>query len=308
MCILYMANPKVSAAWRAAFSRTLPEMDFREWPDIGNPDEVHYLITWEGNLDVINMLPNLRAVYAAGAGVDQFDMSNFPKGLRLIRLVDESMADIMAEYVLFAVLALHRDMLIYRQHQIEKAWDPRAIVPAAKRRVGVMGAGQLGLTTLKKLEALGFQFCAWNRSLKTVPGGQCFVGNAQLGDFLAQCDILVNLLPLTAETSGIFNKDLFRQLPRGAGLVNVGRGAHLVEDDLLDALEDGTLGGAVLDVFTTEPPEQHHPFWTHPRILVTPHIASNVQVEGSVAIIAQNMEREALGMEPLNVVDTARGY
>ncbi|WP_305729798.1 NAD(P)-dependent oxidoreductase, partial [Pseudomonas gingeri] len=106
------------------------------------------------------------------------------------------MADIMAEYVLFAVLALHRDMLIYRQHQIEKTWDPRAIVPAAKRRVGVMGAGQLGLTTLKKLEALGFQFGAWNRSLKTVPGGQCFVGNAQLGDFLAQCDILVNLLPL----------------------------------------------------------------------------------------------------------------
>jgi glyoxylate/hydroxypyruvate reductase A len=303
-----MANPKVSAVWRAAFSRILPEMDFREWPEIGNPVEVEYLITWEGNPDVIKMFPNLRAVYAAGAGVDQFDTLTFPKGLRLIRLVDESMADIMAEYVLFAVLTLHRDMLIYRQHQVEKNWDPQAIVPAAKRRVGVMGAGQLGLTALKQLEALGFQLCAWNRSLKIIPGGRCYVGDVQLGDFLAQCNILVNLLPLTAETSGILNKDLFRQLPRGAGLVNVGRGAHLVEDDLLAALEEGKLSGAVLDVFTVEPPEQHHPFWTHPRILLTPHVASNVQVEGSVAIIAQNLEREALGMELLNVVDTARGY
>jgi len=218
------------------------------------------------------------------------------------------MADIMAEYVLFGVLALHRDILAYQEDQRSGRWQPRPIVHASQRRVGVMGVGNLGRAALDRLQPLGFQLSGWNRSLKEVPGGHCYVGPGELEAFLGQCDILVNMLPLTPETDGILNAAKLDCLPHGAGLINVGRGAHLIETALLSALDEGRLGGAVLDVLVQEPPTQDNSLWKHPRVILTPHIASDVQIEGGVAVIVENLRREREGMTLLNVVDRSKGY
>ncbi|MFF7108859.1 2-hydroxyacid dehydrogenase [Pseudomonas sichuanensis] len=308
MCILYMAEPSSAAEWRQVFSQQAPELDFRLWPDAGNPDEVQYIIAWEPIPDLMQRFPNLKALYSAGAGVDQFDLSQLPEHVSMVRLIETSMADIMAEYVVFSVLALHRDIFDYQISQRERCWTPLPIIPASERRVGIMGAGNLGLAALDRLRPFGFQLSAWNRSPKEVSGGRCFVGREELNEFLEQCDILVNLLPLTPETQGVLNAATLSRLPQGAGLVNVARGAHVVEEDLLQALNDGRIGGAVLDVLDQEPPSPDHPFWGHPRVLMTPHIASNVQIKGAVAVIAANMEREQRGVPLLNVVDRSKGY
>ncbi|WP_223457923.1 2-hydroxyacid dehydrogenase [Pseudomonas sp. A-R-26] len=303
-----MADPADAQKWRACLSTLAPQLEFRQWPDIGNPAEVRYILAWEPLADIAEQFGNLRLLYAAGAGVDQFDLARLPAHVSLIRLVESSMADIMAEYVLFGVLALHRDILAYQEDQRSGRWHPRPIVHASQRRVGVMGVGNLGRAALDRLQPLGFQLSGWNRSLKEVPGGRCYVGPDELEAFLGQCDILVNMLPLTPETDGILNAAKLDCLPHGAGLINVGRGAHVIEKALLCALDEGRLGGAVLDVLVQEPPSQDNPLWKHPRVLLTPHIASDVQIEGGVAVIVENLRREGEGMPLLNVVDRSKGY
>ncbi|WP_224790618.1 2-hydroxyacid dehydrogenase [Pseudomonas fluorescens] len=303
-----MADPADAKKWRDCLSTLAPELEFRQWPDIGNPTEVHYILAWEPLADIAEQFGNLRLLYAAGAGVDQFDLARLPAHVSLIRLVDSSMADIMAEYVLFGVLALHRDILAYQEDQRSGRWQPRPIVHASQRRVGVMGVGNLGRAALDRLQPLGFQLSGWNRSLKEVPGGHCYVGPDELEAFLGQCDILVNMLPLTPETDGILNAAKLDCLPHGAGLINVGRGAHVIEKALLSALDEDRLGGAVLDVLVQEPPSQDNPLWKHPRVLLTPHVASDVQIEGGVAVIVENLRREREGMPLLNVVDRSKGY
>lgn len=308
MCFLYMAEPAYAAEWRQMLSEVASELEFREWPHVGDPRDVRYILVWEPVPRVVEQFPNLQVMYCAGAGVDQFDLAELPQRVTLVRLVDTAMADIMAEYVVLAVLALHRNILSYQHHQREHRWAPLPIVPAWDRKVGVMGLGHLGQAAVERLRPLGFHVNAWNRSLKAVPGGRCYVGDAELPEFLAQCDILVNLLPLTPQTMGILNRDRLRCLPRAAGLVNVGRGGHVVEGDLLHALDTGQVDGAVLDVLEQEPPATDHPFWEHPRVLLTPHIASNVQVKGAVQVIASNLHREQQGLPLLNAVDRQRGY
>ena len=303
-----MADPADAQKWRDCLSTLAPELEFRQWPDIGDPAEVHYILAWEPLAKLSEQFGNLRLIYAAGAGVDQFDLASLPAHVSLIRLVDSSMADIMAEYVLFGVLALHRNILAYQEDQRSARWQPRPIVHASQRRVGVMGVGNLGRAALDRLQPLGFQLSGWNRSLKEVPGGHCYVGPDELEAFLGQCDILVNMLPLTPETDGLLNAARLDCLPRGAGLINVGRGAHVIEKALLCALDEGRLGGAVLDVLEQEPPSQDNPLWKHPRVLLTPHIASDVQIEGGVAVIVENLRREGGGMPLLNVVDRSKGY
>ncbi|VVO26502.1 Glyoxylate/hydroxypyruvate reductase A [Pseudomonas fluorescens] len=308
MCILYMADPADAQKWRDCLATLAPQLEFRQWPDIGNPAEVHYILAWEPLTNLAEQFANLRLLYAAGAGVDQFDLARLPADVSLIRLVDSSMAEIMAEYVLFSVLAMHRDILAYQEDQRSGRWQPRPIVHASQRRVGVMGVGNLGRAALDRLQPLGFQLSGWNRSLKEVPGGHCYVGPDELEAFLGQCDILVNMLPLTPETAGILNAARLDCLPHGAGLINVGRGAHVIETALLSALNEGRLGGAVLDVLAQEPPTQDNPLWKHPRVLLTPHVASDVQIEGGVALIVENLRREREGMPLLNGVDRSKGY
>jgi len=304
---LYNAEPEHAEKWRALLAAQVPDLEFVEGFEAVDPARVSYLLTWK-SVDDIERYTGLRVLFAAGAGVDQFDLSRIPESVALVRMVDESLADIMAEFVVMSALALHREMPAYRVQQAAQVWEPLSILPAATSRVGVMGLGQLGQACLAQLRHLKFQLLGWNRSERSLDGVKNYTGPEQLASFLSQCDILVNLLPLTDSTRGILNRETLAQLPRGAGLINVGRGEHVVEADLLAALEAGQVGAAILDVFQQEPLPDGHPLWSHPHVWVTPHIASTMQVEGGAAVVAKNILRDLEGAELLHTVNRQTGY
>ena len=206
------------------------------------------------------------------------------------------------------MLGLHRDTPAYRRFQNERLWNPLPLTPAAGRRVGVSGLGELGRAVLEKLRALGFQTFGWSRSPHDIEGTMCFGGREQLPAFLAHCDILVCLLPLTTETKGLIDKDFLACLPRGAALVHVGRGQQLVQKDLLNALDSGHLSEAVLDVTEPEPLPDSDPLWDHPRVTLTPHIASMTQPDSAVEVVLQNIRRFHAGEPMTGLVEKARGY
>jgi len=308
MTVLYKANMVRGAEWARLFAERAPDIPFRLWPDIGNPADVRHLVAWVPPDDIATTFPNLELVFSVGAGVDQFDTSKVPAHIPLVRMLEPGIAETMVEYVTMAVLALHRDLLHFINQQKQQVWREIRITPAKRRHVGVMGLGQLGQAVLARLKAFGFPLSGWNRSPRQIEGVTCYAGADALPDFLAQVDILVCLLPLTDQTRGILNADLFACLPRGAGLVHVGRGPHLVESDFLAALDSGALSGAVLDVTDPEPLAAGHPFWSHPRILLTPHNASMTTPDTAVDFVLDVIARHRRGEELPGRVDRTRGY
>lgn len=308
MTVLYKANMVRGAEWATFFAERAPHLPFRLWPDIGDPRDVRYLVAWVPPDDIATTFPNLELVFSVGAGVDQFDATKLPAHLPLVRMLEPSIAETMVEYVTIAVLGLHRDLLQFINQQKAQVWREIRITPAKRRRVGVMGLGQLGQAVLERLKAFEFPLLGWNRSPREIAGVACYAGTDTLPNFLARSDILVCLLPLTDETRGILNADLFARLPRGAGLVNVGRGSHLVEADLLAALDSGVLSGAVLDVTDPEPLPAGHPFWSHPRILLTPHNASMTSPDTAVDFVLDVIARHRRGEDLPGLVDRTRGY
>lgn len=308
MALLYKADPVRGERWKALFAEHAPDIEWRAWPDIGDPADIKYLAAWQAPEDLQTVLPNLQVLFALSAGVDQLDLSRIPPSLPVVRLLDPGITQGMCEYASFAVLALHRDMLRYRQQQMARCWQAHLLQPAYQRRVGVMGLGTQAQQILATLQPLGFALKGWARSAHRIAGVECFAGREQLPAFLSQCDIVMCVLPLTEQTRGILDRELFRQLPRGAALINMGRGGHLVEDDLLEALDSGQLSGAVLDVVQNEPAPADHPFWGHPQILLTPHIAAMTQPESAFAVLLENIRSFERG-EPMNgQIDRNKGY
>jgi glyoxylate/hydroxypyruvate reductase A len=223
-------------------------------------------------------------------------------------MVEPGLTAGMSEYVVLAVLNHHRFMLDYAAQRRNKVWEEIPQVPAEARQVGVLGLGVLGRDALEKLKPFDFRLAGWSRSPKSITGVTCFHGSGGLGEFLAGTDILVCLLPLTAETRNILNRETFAKLPAGGAVINVGRGGQLVEDDLLAALDSGHLSGATLDVFQKEPLPKKHPFWTHPRVFMTPHVASMTVPESAVRAVVANIQRLESGEALQHVVDLKRGY
>jgi glyoxylate/hydroxypyruvate reductase A len=308
MAILYRSDAARGAAWSRYFAEHAPDLDFRVWPDAGDLADIEYLIAWQAPREFIAALPRLKVLFSSGAGVDHVDFSAVPAQVPLVRMVEPGIIDGMVEYVSLAVLALHRDFFDYVAQKAERRWNPLEVPPASSRTVGVMGLGSLGCAVLERLAVYGFRLRGWSRSARALEGVETFTGVEQLGPFLAGCDVLVCLLPLTPATQGILNRDVFAALPAGASLVNVGRGPHLVDADLLAALDSGHLSRAILDVTDPEPLPAEHPFWTHPRVFVTPHVASMTQPDTAAPILLENIRRHRRG-EPLRgVVDRAKGY
>jgi glyoxylate/hydroxypyruvate reductase A len=231
-----------------------------------------------------------------------------PRGVPIVRLVDPYMTDAMSEYIILQALRLHRQDLDYRAQQEEGLWLELDQKNAAERAVGILGFGELAQDAAHKLKGLGFDVSLWGRRQRTVEGLRGYAGSAGLPALLGRSEILVCLLPLTPETKGILNASTFAMLPKGAALINAGRGGHLVEEDLLAALASGRLSAAVLDVFRDEPLPAAHPFWRHPRIVVTPHIAAATHPPTAATIILDNIRRFEAGRSLLNQVDPAQGY
>jgi glyoxylate/hydroxypyruvate reductase A len=308
MALLYKADPVRGEQWKALFAEHAPDIQWRAWPDIGDPADIEYLAAWQAPDDLQAVLPNLKVLFALSAGVDQLELSRLPGTLPVVRLLDPGISQGMCEYACFSVLSLHREMLRYRQQQLEGHWQAHRLIPAAKRRVGVMGLGLQAQHIVSSLRPFGFQLSGWARGQHQIEGVTCYAGAEQLPAFLAECDILLCVLPLTEQTQGILDHRVFEQLPQGAALINMGRGGHLVESDLLAALDSGRLSAAVLDVLQQEPAAPDHPFWRHPRILLTPHVAAMTQPESAFPGLLENIRRFERGEPMSGQVDRNQGY
>jgi glyoxylate/hydroxypyruvate reductase len=308
MTFLYKGPPQRGAIWAEQFARKMPEMPFRIWPDVGDAAQVRFLAAWEPPARIEQAFPHLEVLFSVGAGVDQFDFSALPPALKVVRMVEPGLTACMCEYVSWAVLSLHRGIPQYLRQQQGSEWKEHPVRPASSRRVGVMGMGALGRAALAQLRQLGFDCAGWSRSRRSDTGIRSYAGEAELDDFLGATDILVCLLPLTRETRGILSRRVFDALPHGASLVNAARGGHLVQPDLLHALERGQLSAAILDVCDPEPLPQGHPFWNHSRIWLTPHVASATQADTAAEALLHNLRRHEAGLPLKGVVDRAQGY
>ena len=309
MALLFRSSVDSETRWKPQLARLMPELEVRIWPEIGDPAEIDYALVWRPDPGLLASLPNLKLILSLGAGVDHILTDpHLPRGVPIVRLVDPYMTDAMSEYVLLQVLRLHRQDLDYRAQQESGIWLELDQKNAAERTVGILGFGELGQDAARKLNGLGFDVALWGRRQRTVEGLRGYAGSAGLSALLGRSEILVCLLPLTAETEGILNASTFAMLPKGAALINAARGGHLVELDLLAALASGRLSAAVLDVFRDEPLPAGHPFWHHPRIVVTPHIAAATHPPTAAPIILDNIRRFEAGGPLLNQVDPARGY
>ena len=295
--------------WREALAREMPELEFRVWPEIGDPAEIEFALVWRPQPGLLASLPNLRLIASLGAGVDHILVDPaLPRHVPLVRLVDPYMTVAMSEYVLMQVLRLHRQEPDYAAQQRAGIWRELPQPNASERLVGILGLGELGRDAAVKLRALGFDVAGWSRTPKSVEGVASFHGADGLAPFLARSEILVCLLPLTPETENILNRETFARLPRGAALVNAARGRHLAEADLIAALESGQLSWAVLDVFRDEPLPAEHPFWRHERILMTPHAAAITNPPTAARVVADTFRRCRDGRRLLNVVEYDVGY
>lgn len=307
--LLFISPHDHAAAWIDALRAQVPDLTYRVWPDCPDPADVVYALAWRPPPGVLAGLPNLEVIFSLGAGVDAMLEDPTLPNLPLVRMVDYELTEGMTEYVCQQVLYWHRGAGDFQEHQRRRDWHkPQELKLARERRVGVLGLGVLGADAAMVLKALRFDVAGWSRTPKTLPGIETFHGEEGLRTLLSGAEILVCPLPLTSETEGLLDAELFAALPRGAVVINAARGQHLVEEDLIPALDSGQLAGASLDVFHAEPLPRDHPFWTHPRIVVTPHIASLTQPRTAVGSIADGIRRHRAGEPLINLVDRARGY
>lgn len=306
--ILHCGDEERGRIWAEVFARQYPEVDFRCAPDLGDAAEIRYLIAWTLTPELIASLPALEVLFSIGAGVDQLDLSLLPPHVRVVRMIEPGITTTMAQYVTMACLALHRDLPFFLAEQRAGRWSYRPVKLCSERRIGFLGLGELARASLAALAPLGFRLSGWSRSGADIPGVTCHAGAGQIDAFLGSCDILVCLLPLTDDTRGILCRDLFAKLPRGAALINVARGGHLVQDDLVTALDEGQLSAAMLDVASPEPLPAGHPFHSHPAIFLTPHIAGVTRRETAVHALIDNLRTVMAGAVPEGEIDRAKGY
>ena len=301
----YIGNAK---AWRDTLEQELPDLEIRIWPDAGEAADVQYLAFMRPNFDMLPAFPNLRAMFSRSAGVESFiDHPKMPK-VPLGKVEPPGGDPMMTEYVVMHVLRFHRDMPGYQAAQANREWRRTRIARPEERRVGFLGYGMMAKAPARVLRSLGFPVSAWVRSSREMEEVPIFYGREQLEPFLNQTDIAVCLLPLTRETEGIFCARTFAMMPRGAMLVNVGRGKHVVNEDLISALDSGQLSYAALDALWPEPLPSESPLWQHPKVTVMPHVARRPTVAQLVTEIAANIRSIEAGGPLLQEVDIAMGY
>lgn len=301
------------AGWAERFGKALaPHRVVRRGDDF-DPADVRYIFVWKPAADAFEGLSRLKAVLSLGAGVDALMMHPNLPDVPVVRFIDDDLSQRMSDYVVAHVTMHHRLYTRFRADQKARRWNQLYPPAASETSVGIMGLGVLGQDAAARLKPLGFTLRGWSRTRKQIEGVETFAGEAQFDDFLAGTDILVNLLPLTPETRGILNYEIFGKLRRGKldggpVIVNAARGGHQKEADIVRALEDGTLGAASLDVFETEPLPQQSPLWAIENCYITPHIAAISSETAGVAYFSRIIEEHEAGKPLVNVVDRERGY
>lgn len=299
--------------WLERFRHHAPEFGWVGPGERFDPAAIEHAVVWKPRPGLLATLPNLRTIFNLGAGIDALLADPTLPPVPLVRIVDPDLTARMTEYVVFNVLRCHRREWLHREAQAARRWIAPDQPAARDVRVGILGLGELGRDAALALARLGFDVAGWSRSPRRVDGVACHAGAAALPAFLARTDILVALLPLTPATRGLLNRDLLAGLARdgrlgGPFLINAGRGGLQVEADILAALNDGTLAGAVIDVFETEPLPPGHPMWAHPRLVVSPHNAADSDPEAVSRNVVAQLRRLAAGLALESVVDRAAGY
>lgn len=307
--LLIAATGEDPEPYRLDLARRLPDLTIHAEGEEYDTATIAYALCWQPTPGLLATLPALEAIFSMGAGIDHILADpELPAAPPIVRLMHDRTRDQVRDYVVHCVLHYYRQMDVAARQQAEKSWKFLQIRDKSQLKVGILGLGEMGTAAAQGLTALGFTVLGWARSPKTIKGVTSFYGEDGLAKMLPQVSYLISLLPATEETVGVLNAKLFAALPRGAVVVNMGRGNHLVPQDLLAALAAGQIGAATLDVFTPEPMPQDSPFWTHPNVRVTPHIGS----DGNGSIIADavglNIERMSRGLPPEPVGDRTRGY
>jgi len=294
--------------WRAKLGRHLDNFTL---VDLMSPEgeRADIALVWAPPKGQLAKMPNLRGIIMQGQGVD-YMMSDptVPRYIPLVRLVDPDMSNALSHWAILAALDFWRDAPYYRDCQAVAKWAPIVQRPATGAKVGIMGVGAIGSVMASRFASLGFDVRGWARTMRQVDNVAIFAGEDNLPAFLDGLNILISVLPLTPATHGILNSQLFRQLAKGAYIINGGRGAQLVESDLLDAIASGQIAGAALDVFTTEPLPADHAFWAHPKITIWPHVAAQTNPNTAAIQVAAAIRAIMAGVEPENRVDWSRGY
>lgn len=309
MSLLLIAPNRDMRRWKNALLNVDSNLDVEIWPNVGNNQRVQFAVTWRHPKHVLARYPNLKAISSLGAGVNHIlEDETVPEKIPLCRVVSPSLTRQMKEYVFAAVLNHQRNWLTYHRQKKQGLWQEHHHTAARDISIGVMGLGALGKPIATALATFGYQTAGWARSGKKIDGVQTFSGADELDNFLGRTSILVCLLPLTDETKGILDLDVFKKLQHPGYLINVARGDHLVEEDLIYALDKNWMAGACLDVFSEEPLPEKHPFWNRPNVMITPHISSITQPDEVAEQIADNYKRVLSGIEPEHMVDRTKGY
>ncbi|MEE2996895.1 MAG: glyoxylate/hydroxypyruvate reductase A [Pseudomonadota bacterium] len=310
MTLLFMCDGEDPDIWADALRTEIPDLDIRFWPDaVGDPEDIDVVLTWQPKRGVLAKFPNLKAILSLGAGVEHVLRDpELPAGLPVARLIDPGLISGMIEFVTMEVLRHHRLEPAYRAQQLKGEWRLLRQTLSQDRRIGILGLGHLGRSCGEMLGRFGFPVAGWSRSEKDIPGIESFSGEDGLFSLLERSDILVCLLPLTPETEDILDATTLGALPSGSVLINSARGKHVVDDDLIEALDSGHLSGATLDVYRQEPLSPDHPFWGHPKIIMYPHAAAWTLPESAAPVIANNIRRASRGERLDGEIDTRRGY
>lgn len=291
------------------FRSELPNHEVLTAAPAKDDSPVSYIVVGRPTPGVIGGVPGLELVLSLNAGIEHLLASGeVPDHLPIVRLVDDGLAEGMADWVLGHALAWHRNFALYCDLQAKGEWTPLPEKLARERKVSILGAGALGSPVAQHFVRFGFNTRVWSRSGRAVDGAQSFAGRAQLIDAVSGADILVNLLPLTPETENLVDADVLGALNKSSFFINGARGGHVVDADLIAALDSGQLSAAALDVFRTEPLPTDHPFWRHPKIMLSPHVAAPTHAHGAVKEMAENIRRFERGETLNHVVDRAAGY
>lgn len=306
--IAYISRDSDFQPWKRVLEAGLGPIDFRPIDALGNTDNIEIALAWKPPKGLIRTFRNVRLIVSLGMGVDHLLADDTLPDVPMVRIMDEGLVGQMSEYALYWALRHHREIDRYAELQKQGTWQPLDFIDTIDRRVGVMGLGTIGQDTARKFAAMGFPTAGWSRTARTLDGIETFHGRDGFERFLARSDILVDVLPLTRETRGLLDAAAFARLPKGAYFINMARGGHVVDEALLAALDSGHLAGAALDVFNVEPLPAGHPYWTHPRVHVTPHIAGATNPRTASPGVIENIKRLRAGRELIHRVDPKSGY
>lgn len=306
MAIAIIAPGRNVEVWVENIKKIDPTITVFVYPNIIENNEVEAVILWQHPKGILNDFPNLKLICSMGAGVDHIlSDESISTEIPIARIVDEKLTFSMTNYVIMGILNYHRQTSRYKINQEKKVWDMSQ--PEIPIRVGVMGVGELGGDVIDKLQAMNIEVAGYGNSEKSGLPFPYYFGN-QLNEFLSQVNVVVCLLPLTQKTKNFLNLEMFKNCNKGTYLINVARGNHLVEEDLLEAIEKGYISGALLDVFVNEPLPKNHPFWESEKITITPHIASVTNPDAAAPQILENYKRMKSSLPPKNIIDRIKGY